>query len=241
MKPQRLFTFMLFAYCLFHTSTVSGEKNAATGTVAQLHNDFDVVNKPEADSQGESKIKNAFKVAADLQFDANYKMLLSGESSSKVDLLNDSAEVDDGLNNDARDLLGKVSGGLGIDSFLEESFTQVNDFNTKPNQNFKNIYKVPKSKTKKTQPSRSFGHASLNNNPVMNDFNPEKLISSVYGNSTRNETSFHDFTNLYDHYKWEISSMLSVSQACLTEMSFYLKALRDGEDWAIKTNDASGR
>jgi hypothetical protein len=239
MKSQRLFTFMLLA-CLLHTRTVSGEKNAATGTAAQLHNYRDVVNKSAVDSQGESETRNALKTAADSQFDADYKMLLSGETSTKVDLMNDSAEVDDGLNSDAREILGVLPGGSGIDDFLRQNTQYTNDYSSISSKNFKNVYKVPKSKTKKTQPSRSFGHASLNNNPVINDFNPEKLISSVSG-SSRNETPYHDFTNLYDHFMWEISSISSLSQACTKEMSFYLKALRDGKDWALKASDASGR
>lgn len=246
MKSLKLFTFMLFAYGHFDIATVNGEKNEQTGTVAQLHNfSSDVVNKSLAgkihvDSQGESEIsRHALKSTASLQFNKNYKMLLTGESLSSVDLMNDSAEVEDGLNSDAREALD----GPKIDEFLlQETKEKHADPSPKFKQNFKNVYKVPKSKNKKTQPSiRSSSHASLNNSPVINDFNPEKLISSLNGNSTKNETSFHDFTNLYDHYLWDISSMSSVSQACFKEMSIYLAALKDSQDWALKTSDASGR
>lgn len=230
---------MQFAYCLFYTSMVSGEENVQTGTVAQLHNytSSEVVNK-SLDSQGESEMsRHALKSAAGLQFDDKYKSLLTGESSEKVDLLNDSAEVEDGLNSDAREILGSLTGGSKIDEFLlPERIEKPFDPSPKFKKNFKNVYKVPKSK--KTQPSiRSSAHASLNNNPVINDFNPEKLISSANGSLT----SFHDFTNLYDHYLWDTAAMSSVSQACLKEMSVYLTALRDAEDWALKASDASGR
>lgn len=226
---------------------VNGEKNEQTGTVAQLHNytSSGVVNKSldekiHIDSQGESEMsRHALKSAASLQFDEEYKMLLTGESAANVDIMNDSSEIEDGLNSDARE----VSGGSRIDEFLlPETNEKPVDVSLKSKLNFKNVYKVPKSKNKKTQPSiRSFSHASINNNPVINDFNPEKLISLANGNSSTNETSFHDFTNLYDHYLWDISLMSSVSQTCIREMSIYLTALKDGEDWALKASDASGR
>lgn len=234
MKSLEFFAFTLFACCHFNTSTVSGEENVQTGTAAQLHNytSSEAVNK----SQGESETsRHALKSAAGLQFDEKYKSLLTGDSYANVDLLNDSAEVEDGLNSDARGVLGSSPTDSRFDEFLlPEMKEKPADPSQKFKKNFKNVYKVPK----KTQPSvRSFSHASLNNNPVINDFNPEKLISSANGN----ETSFHDFTNLYDHYLWDTTSMSSVSQACLREMSVYLRALRNAEDWALKASDASGR
>lgn len=213
------------------------------------------INK-KLDTVGESEINIASTTSSAVTSE-DYRMLL-GESSSIEDLLNDSSEVmDSPLNSDVDDSLG---GGLSIPQHGEfggsrfDEFVLPDDFpqNTgtmKPKaENFinKNIYKVPKSKTKKANPLSMF-MSSINdsNKHYENDFNSEKLTNNLKKNSTHLGTYnnyFQAFTSLYEHNLWKSESLTQlISNECLSDLTFYLQSLKESKDWALKTTDASGR
>lgn len=185
-----------------------------------------------ADTQGESKTitaRNAFQTG--LQFDENYKTLLNGESSAKLDLLNDSAEVDDVLNDEI----------MLKQRFDEFSLPEIDHKLKNPPKtmdNIENVYKVPKSKSKKTESIRS-NIAPFKTNPVINDINSDKLIRQE--NRFSNESFFHAFTDLYDHFAWVDKSLSSASSRCFADITLYLDGLRTSKPWAVKASDASGR
>jgi hypothetical protein len=210
----------LFAFCLLQlTSAVE-----ATGSVVQGTNTA-IVNKSfHADVQGESEIVTRHALQSEktgLEFSDDYKMLLSGETKTNLDILNDSAEIDDALDTDR--------------ILLPEETTTSSSF--KSSDKFKNVYKVPKSKVKKTFTS-AFGHASMKNAAVVNDFNAEKLLANL--NASNYQSNFHAFVNLFDHILWRTDG-LSLSRECSDELNEYLRDLRMSKEWALRVSDACGK
>lgn len=173
----------------------------------------------------------------ELKFDENYKKLLS-ESSSDLDIKNDSAEV---IDEDKGFTLDSKKNGLKFDDFvskkeLEES---LGDDEKSLDTAFINVFKVPKTKTKKTFSAK---HSSIKNEPVINDFNSELLFALNEENFTSYETYFHAFTHLYDHNKWNVNMFsINIGKMCLRDMKTYLNDLRLSKNWAVKVSDASGR
>lgn len=209
-----------------------------------------LVNKIAKESHSESEIESTQSTS---HFNENYKLL--SQSSADLEILNDSAEViDDALNDDAIDGLAGIpikKEGSRFDEFvLPDEFTKTHETSSKvPHSDekyFVNVFKVPKSKTKKTLPqtqsTRSLGHSSIRNEPSVNDFNGEKLFALPDGNFSRYQNYFHAFTNLYDHNFWDANAFVgSISKDCLSDVKIYLNDLRESKDWAIKVADASGR
>lgn len=172
-----------------------------------------------------------------LKFSDNYKKLLS-ESSSELDIKNDSSEVVD--EDDSLTFDGKKN-GLKFDDFVPQKELQKspNDDKKSIDTSFINVFKVPKSKTKKTLSTK---HSSMKNEPVINDFNSELLFAVNDENLTSYDTYFHAFTHLYDHNKWDVNTFsIDISKSCLRDMKIYLNDLRLSRDWAVKVCDASGR
>lgn len=197
-------------------------------------------------------------VAAAVTTSDEYRMLL-GETSSIEDLLNDSAEVmDSPLNSDAEDGLG---GGLSIlqnsafgssrfDEFVLPDDLPQNTGTIKPRvEDFsnKNIYKVPKSKTKKapTMNVKAMSSKSDTKKHYVNDFNSEKLTNNFENNKTHLGTYnnyFQAFTSLYEHNLWQAETLTHlISKECLSDLTFYLQSLKESKEWALKTTDSSGR
>lgn len=184
---------------------------------------------------GESE-SGRFSVA-DLQkkFNENYKKVLS-DSSGNLDLLNDSAEVDD----DGLSLDGKKS-GLKFDDFVSQKELSDDKISSNGNESsFINVFRVPKSKTKKTLSSK---HSSIKNEPVINDFNSELLFSIGNDENLTNYNSYFEaFTSMFDHNKWNINTFEhDISKPCLKDVQIYLNDLSLSKDWAVKVSDASGR
>lgn len=184
------------------------------------------------------QIKNSSESGTGLQFSDNYKQMLT-DSSSELDLLNDSAEVldDDALSSSITD----KNSGLKFDDFVpEKELKNSIGYGPLKNDSFMNVYKVPKSKNKKT--ISTVKHSSIKNEPVMNDFNSEFLFAVNDGNLTTYDTYFHAFTHLFDHNKWIPNTFsLDVNKACLKDVQIYLNALHISIPWAVKVSDASGR
>lgn len=157
---------------------------------------------------------------------------LSSESElgSSIDLLNNSAEVlddDDELR-------------LKFDDFVPQKELQKSIGFAPQNDSNANVFKVPKSKIKKT--ISVVKHSSIKNEPIINDFNSEFLFAVNDGNLTNYDTYFHAFTHLFDHNKWNTNTFsLDISKACLRDVQIYLNALHISTDWALKVSDASGR
>lgn len=172
-----------------------------------------------------------------LKFANNYKKLLS-ESTSDLDIQNDSSEVVD--EDDELTFDGKKN-GLKFDDFVsrKELEKSLSDDKKSTETTFVNVFKVPKSKTKKTLSTK---HSSMKNEPVINDFNSELLFAVNDENLTSFDTYFHAFTHLYDHNKWNVNTFsIDISKSCLRDMKIYLNDLRLSRDWAVKVSDASGR
>jgi hypothetical protein len=168
--------------------------------------------------------------SAGLSFSENYKRLL-GDSSGVLEILNDSSEITD----DGKDI------ALKFDDFVpkKELALSLGDEKSSLGSNFMNVFKVPKTKTKKTLSSRL---SSLKNEPVVNDFNSELLFTVNDGNMTDYDTYFHAFTHLYDHSRWNVNSFsLDITKTCRKDMQTYLNDLNLSRDWAVKVNDASGK
>lgn len=176
--------------------------------------------------------QNNSKSDTGLDFNENYKQMLT-ESSSVLDLLNDSAEIVD-------DDESKIS-ELKFDDFVSRKELEKSiGFGPKVNDSFINVYKVPKSKNKKT--ISTVKHSSIKNDAVINDFNSEPLFAFSDGNLSNYDTYFHAFQHLFDHSRWNANTFrLDIAKTCLKDVQTYLNALSVSEDWALKVSDASGR
>lgn len=195
-----------------------------------------IVSGDEA-SESAQQIKNLSESGTGLQFSDNYKQMLT-ESSSELDLLNDSAEV---IDDDASSSVTDKNSGLKFDDFVpEKELKKSIGYGPLPNDSFVNVYKVPKSKSKKT--ISTIKHSSIKNEPIINDFNSELLFAVNDGNLTTYDTYFHAFTHLFDHNKWNANTFsLDVNKPCLKDVQIYLNALHMSLPWAVKVSDASGR
>lgn len=187
--------------------------------------------KNQLDAQSESETagtKLESQSNTSLKFDEEYKALLSGESPATLDLLNDSAEVDDAINDESDDT---------PDPFDELVLPSMGTPTSKPRQDDsnKNVYKVPKSGSKKYM--KPMEGASMKRNGPTFDY----LLANANGNSTQYENHFHAFISMFDHYHWNVSSLASLSAACARDVSSYLTDLMSYRGWAIKASDASGR
>ncbi|XP_053691457.1 uncharacterized protein LOC128739974 [Sabethes cyaneus] len=76
-----------------------------------------------------------------------------------------------------------------------------------------------------------------------NYFDASKIDLSENRNiSSNSESLFHLFTELYDHYLWNITAYkYKLSYDCAVDMDIYLQQLRRQENWALKVSDSSGR
>ncbi|KAG5682446.1 hypothetical protein PVAND_011798 [Polypedilum vanderplanki] len=162
----------------------------------------------------------------------NYKKLFSDSPSDlDLDILNDSSEIID----DSKEI------ALNFDDFVsqKELSASIKDNETSFKTNGANVFKVPKTKMKKTIASK---HSSIKNEPFINDFNSELLFAIKDDNLTGYDTYFHAFTHLYDHNKWNINSFsFDITKTCLKDVKKYLNDLKLSRDWALKVNDASGK
>lgn len=226
--------------------------NEDTSKVSFMNEKLDTVGESEINVTTTTTTSSAGTTSDD------YRMLL-GENSSIEDLLNDSAEVmDSPLNSDAEDGLGgglsilqhSGFGGSRFDEFVLPDELPQNTGTMKPKDNDfsnKNIYKVPKSKTKKAPPMirKAMSSKSDTKRHYVNDFNSEKLISNLKKNNSHLGTYnnyFQAFTSLYEHNLWTSETLTHlISKECLSDLTFYLQSLRESKDWALKTTDSSGR
>lgn len=229
MNPKHL-SVALLAICLLRHSA-SGEE---AGSVVQ-DSGF-VSQSPQASTRGESEIiaaaKHASESSTGLQFDENYKTLLSGESSGNLEILNDSSEV--------------------VDDEREKSASKFDEFSLPENNKtvatksgvelVENVYKVPKAKTKKVNKSKMGAFLGQERKTAVNDFNHESFSRLIANeSSTTTKSFFHAFTNLFDHYAWSTDPLTGISKACFEDITDYLAALKEAKDWALKVSDASGR
>jgi hypothetical protein len=215
----------IVVYCLLLSARCTDANMQAGNTTTEF-----VTTNAHGNSESELPVHKGVKLSE------NFKKLLSGSSSehSVLDLLNDSSEVNDG---DARD----TDIALKFDDFVprKELAISLDAANKALDNNFMNVFKVPKGKTKKTQ---SIRHASIKNEPVINDFNSELLFAVNSGNLTDYDSYFHAFTHLFDHSRWNVNSFsLDITKACLNDIQVYLNDLSLSIDWAVKVNDASGK
>ena len=231
--------------------------NEDASKVSFMNEKLDAVGESEINVTTTTSSSAAAVVVAVTTLD-DYRMLL-GERSSIEDLLNDSAEVmDSPLNSDAEDGLGgglsilqnSGFGGTRFDEFVLPDELPQNTGTIKPKvEDFsnKNIYKVPKSKTKKapTMNVKSMSSKSDTRKHYVNDFNSEKLTSNLEKNKTHLGTYnnyFQAFTSLYEHNLWNAEALTHfISKDCLSDLTFYLQSLKESKEWALKTTDSSGR
>lgn len=223
---------VLLIICLLRQSVSVGE----TGSVVQDPRSANVNKSLQASTRGESEIiataKHASESSTGLQFDENYKTLLSGESSASLEILNDSAEVDD----DGQERVSwKHEKASKLDSLPVKDVPRKSG-DEKP----ENVYKVPKSKTKKVSKSNMGAFRGPERKSVINDFN-EETFSHANESLSSSKNFFQAFTYLFDHYTWSTELFPTISKSCLEDMSFYLAALKESKDWALKISDASGR
>jgi Nose resistant-to-fluoxetine protein, N-terminal domain len=227
------FLWMLVVLCDANNQTGNNLESSGSSTKSSLK--ANLLNENHQVGS-ESEISNE----QNSRFSENYKNLLSA-SAHDIDILNDSSEMidDDKFN---RDL--KNDSGLRFDDFvspneLAKSLGEPTGSGGIENT-FVNVFKVPKSKTKKTLSTRQ---SSIKNEPFINDFNGEPLYSATIGNLSFYDTYFHAFTQLFDHNKWNAKalSLGDVGKSCLRDVQIYLDALTVSRDWAVKVSDACGR
>lgn len=217
----------LLISCLIQISTAQDQ----TGTVSQhVISDSKFAkplnNKSHAGALSESEIAvtSTHPSGARLRADENYKT--PSRKSDDIDIMNDSSE-------DLSDANQKL--GLGFDDFVlpkavEKEFSPLSYLDQL--KSMENVFKVPKSRNKKTlpQPLRSSQVDPSMTEPF-----------SFGGNLTQYQNDFHAFTSLYDHFLWNSSSFTAVNNLCLEDIKKYLNALKSHASWAIKVSDASGK
>lgn len=222
MRRRKIFSVLIAAVPLLLAVAVRSadvdEKSSSnqTGTITQfLKSQLARVSANVKQSQqpkSESEKSNANN------FDSKYKLLLSGNFPTALDLMNDSAEIDEPI--EERDILssddddddffklkfpekeGKSTGGLKFGSKAENQ----------------NIYKVPKS--------------------------PKKFIAPRNATAVNERPNFFKhFTHLYDHFTWSFNDLNSseLSTICREDVQLYLNELNSEADWAVRSSDASGR
>jgi hypothetical protein len=195
-----------------------------------------------ATSESEKNILSEGLLTNSQRFSDKYKNIL-GDSSTNLDLINDSAEILDN-NDEKKDELSfgdSIKNGLKFDDFVApKELETIKKSSYGELTGSANVFKVPKSKTKKTLSTR---HSSLKNEATLNDFNSELLFALENdGNFSNYHSYFHAFTQLFDHNKWNINSFEhEVSSACLKDVQTYLNDLSLSIDSAVKVSDASGR
>lgn len=226
---------VLFAFCLLTLSSATEQTGSVRRDNSSAVAKKSFNGKSQVDAKGESGLSP--KPNATFQFNKKYSELLSGEAASNLEVLNDSAEIEDD------DMSGKFGGSRFDEFILPEHVATTMHSVKKPDDKFGNVYKVPKSKNKKTISTHSFSsRASPKSGFVTNDFNPERLSSSIpSGNASGHENYFHIFTSMFDHFLWNVEAFSSVSKSCLEDVNFYLNELRASKNWAVKASDASGR
>lgn len=101
----------------------------------------------------------------------------------------------------------------------------------------RNIYKIAKS-DKLIPPKRHIPETVFvpfkSNNQMKNNNHLHRYERNGKDGKT-NLNIFHIITDLYDQSQWNIDGIRrSVSEICSNDMEIYLKALNNGEPWAIK-------
>lgn len=168
---------------------------------------------------------------ARLRLNEHITSLLYGDPTSDIDLINDSAEVDESF--------GVSDIGLEDELKLPKK-TEKSSFQSTSIDSNKNVFKVPRPKTKKFRQSSVTG-PSLNTDSTINNFMHDYLTSSGINFSSKHDNYFHAFMNMYDHFLWNQSSMSNLSATCFQDVSFYINELKASKTWALKVSDASGR
>lgn len=219
MTRRRIFS-ILIALVLLHAVATQpsnvDEKSNQTGTITQfLKSQLALASskvKQQPQLSGESEKSNA-------NFDSKYKLLLSGDFPSALDLMNDSAEIDGPI--EERDTLLSDDDDFFKLKFPEKD-TKLSGLKFDRKSENQNIYKVPKTRT-----------------------GGKKFIPSSFANSTVNERPnyFKYFTHLYDHFTWNVDALnsSSLSKNCREDVQLYLNELDNEADWAVRSSDASGR
>lgn len=210
--------------------TLAKDKVDQTGTASPQLTAFDksLAGKFADASESETATTTRRPLESKLQLNEHVKSLLYGDSTVDLDLINDSAEVDESFGTS--------------DSILEDELklpkkTEQSSFQM-PIDSTKNVFKVPRPKTKKFRQHLVSGPISgdLTSNNFMSDFLTDALNTSV-----KHDNYFHAFMNMYDHFLWNNSSMSGLSKTCFQDISFYINELKASKDWALKASDASGR
>lgn len=192
------------------SSNVDEKSNSSsnqTGTITQfLKSQLALVNNMRQNRSSESE-----------NFDNKYKLLLSGDFPSELDIMNDSSEID--RPSDEHDILSSDEDDFFKLKFPEKDMKTGLKFDRKSEN--QNIYKVPKSRA-----------------------GVKKFISSSLRNSSsEKQSNFQQFTHLYDHFTWNFENLNSseMSGMCREDIQLFLNSLRNSDEWAVKASDASGR
>lgn len=231
---------ILFAICLANTSS-SKEISQKTGNTPQesllnVSAYSELLNeKTQVEAQSESEItvtpRHALKFNTSLRLDKTYETL-GNDSLVDLDLLNDSAEVEDTIINESSIVVGN-SGYEEIS--LPKHWDEKSSSNTKQNEPLENIFKVPKFRNKKTLSESSV--------KMTKRLTPENLSMNMNneGSHIIFQNYFHAFSSIYDHFLWNLSSFNTATRSCLSDMNTYLSDLKAAKSWALKASDASGR
>lgn len=189
--------------------TLGDAESNQTGTITQfLKSQFALANKMQ---QSSSESGNEDK----LNFDGKYKLLLSGDVASDLDVLNDSSEIDEPSEHD---IFASDDDDFYKLQFPDKESTTTTKSLPKHN-NKENIYKVPP----KSRPVK-------------------KKFSMLKGENL-DINAFEQFTRLFDHFEWNLenSNSSGISRMCVEDVQLYLNDLRNSKEWAIRAVDASGR
>lgn len=191
---------------LIHVSVaLKDAESNQTGTITQfLKSQFALANKMQQQPSESGNVDA-------LNFDGKYKLLLSGDLASELDVLNDSSEIDEPTEHDIF--------SSDDDDFYKLQFPEKETTSKTPKESFKeNIYKVPK-----TRNIKKFNMLKENNNFSVNSF---EQFTRLFD---------HFEWNLNNLNSSEISKM------CVEDVQLYLNELRNSKEWAIRAVDASGR
>lgn len=233
---------ILTVICLVYGASTTKEINEQSGSAShKLLFNSSAISEPlnektQVEAQSESEItvtsRHALKSNTSLRLDKNYATL-ENDSSDDLDLLNDSAEVDDTIATGSS--TGFEISGNDDEIVLPKRWMEAPTVEPKQAGSKKNIFKVPKSRNKKTLPQSNMNSIALMNyDDLSKNVNDESSHSSY-------KNYFHALASIYDHFLWNTSSFNTVTRSCIKDVNLYITDLKAAKSWALKASDASGR
>lgn len=210
--------------------TLAKDKVDQTGTAPSQSTVFNKsLGKKSASDASESEIAMTTTrrpTEARLQLNEHITSLLYGDPTSDLDLINDSAEVDETFD----------TSGSGLDGELKlPKKTEQSSFVLTSIDSTKNVFKVPRTKPKKFRQSSVPG-------PLSTDFTINNFMQDLLtAGSPKHDNYFRAFMSMYDHFLWNKSSMSNLTATCFQDLNSYMNDLQASRTWALKVSDASGR